>query len=158
MKNRRRLLNVDRIFQRRLLLIFFGWNLVVVLAYFVFYIVHLKSLFEENIYRAHIQVTNLTEIFAGEFFQFSLILAGVAVALLLIFYLSFKRRNKAFFYGVKRALQSRTGASAEKNFPAPTAEEFADFNSVLQDFFRGVDENIEEERKRISQLKNSINK
>ena len=156
-KNRRRTLNVDKIFQKRLLFIFLGWNLVVVLAYFAFYIVHLKNLIEENLYRAHIQISNLTEVFSGEFIQFSLILAGISMVALLIFYLSVRLRIKSFFNGIKTALQSRMGGRLENRSLVPTSEEFAGIDLVLQDFFRDVDEEIEQGQKRLSLLKKSIN-
>lgn len=157
-KNRRRTINVDKVFQKRLLFIFLGWNLLVVLAYLVFYIVHLKDLIEENLYRAHIQISNLTEVFSGEFIQFSLILAGISIAALLVFYLSVRLRIKSFFSGIKKAIQSRMGGRLENRFPVPTSEEFAEIDLVLQDFFRDVDEEIEQGQKRISLLKKSINK
>ena len=155
---RRRIFYVDKIFQKRVILFFLGWNFVVVLSNFVFYVLHLKGLVEDNLYKSHIKISNLTEAFSQDVLRFNLILAAASMIAIVIFYMFIKVRIKSFFARIKRSLQSRMGWPFEKTLPVSLKEEFADIDMVLQEFFKDVDEKTEQDKKRLSFLKGRLTK
>lgn len=155
---RRRIFYVDKIFQKRVIFFFLGWNFVVVLSNFVFYILHLKNLVEDNLYRSHIKISNLAEAFSQEVLRFNLILAAASIIAVVIFYLYIRLRIKSFFASIKRRLQSRMDRPFEKTLPVSLKEEFADIDMVLQEFFKHVDEKTEQDKKRLSFLKERLTK
>ncbi|MFC2163979.1 hypothetical protein ACFLT2_03135 [Acidobacteriota bacterium] len=153
---RRRIFYVDRIFQKRVICFFLGWNFVVVISNFVFYILHLKGLVEDNLYKSHIKIFNLAEAFSQDVLRFNLILALASIIAVVIFYLFIRFRIKSFFSRIKGNLQSRMGRPFEKTSPLSLKEEFADIDMVLQGFFKDVDEKTEQDRKRLSFLKDRL--
>ena len=155
---RRRIFYVDKIFQKRVIFFFLGWNFVVVISNFFFYILHLKGLVEDNLYRSHIKISNLTVAFSQEVLRFNVLLAAAPVIAVVIFYLFIRFRIKSFFARIKGNLQSRMGRPFEKIRPVSLKEEFADIDMVLQGFFKDVDEKTEQEKKRLSLLKERVAK
>jgi len=153
---RRRIFYVDKIFQKRVILFFLGWNFVVVLSNFVFYLLHLKSLVEDSLYRSHIKISNLAEAFSQEVIRFNLILAAATLVAVVIFYLFLRLRIKSFFSGIKQSMQSRMDQSFEKTHQVSLKEEFAGIDMVLHEFFRDVDEKTEQDKKQLSFLKKRL--
>ena len=155
-EKRRRIFYVDKIFQKRVILFFLGWNFVVVLSNFGFYVLHLKGLVEDNLYQSHIEISSLAEAFSQEVLRFNLILALASVIAVVFFYLFIRLRIKPFFAMIKKSLQSRIDRPFEKSLPVSFKEEFADIDGVLKEFFNDVDEKTEQDKKRLSSLKEKL--
>ena len=155
-EKRRRIFYVDKIFQKRVILFFLGWNFVVVLSNFGFYVLHLKGLVEDNLYQSHIEISSLAEAFSQEVLRFNLILALASVIAVVFFYLFIRLRIKPFFAMIKKSLQSRIDRPFEKSLPVSFKEEFADIDGVLKEFFNDVDEKTEQDKKRLTSLKEKL--
>jgi len=155
-EKRRRIFYVDKIFQKRVIFFFLGWNFVVVLSNFGFYLFHLKGLVEDNLYQSHIKISSLTEAFSQEVLRFNLLLAVASVIAVVFFYLFIKLRIKSFFAMIKKSLQSRRDRPFEKPLPVSFKEEFSGMDRVLQEFFNDVDEKTEQDKKRLSSLKEEL--
>jgi len=155
-EKRRRIFYVDKIFQKRVILFFLGWNFVVVLSNFGFYVLHLKGLVEDNLYQSHIEISSLAEALSQEVLRFNLILALASVIAVVFFYLFIRLRIKPFFAMIKKSLQSRMDRPFEKSLPVSFKEEFADIDGVLKEFFNDVDEKTEQDKKRLSSLKEKL--
>ncbi|MBN1223282.1 MAG: hypothetical protein JXB23_08520 [Candidatus Aminicenantes bacterium] len=153
---RRRIFYVDRVFQKKLLFFFLGWNLVVVSSNFLFYSFHLRNLVEDHLYRSHIPISNMAEIFTVEVIRFNLILAGVTTVAFIIFYVFVRSRIRSFFRKIRMSLQHRLNRGGEDIPAVSFSEEFADIDTYLQDFFKDVDKMMGQNRKRISSLKETL--
>jgi hypothetical protein len=149
---RRRIFYIDRIFQKKLLLLFLGINLGVVGANIVFYFSYLKDEVERNLYRSHIEISNINEIMAGDVVRFNILLAVVSLLLVVVFYTIKRLRLKSFFESIKEALDARREKKAAETFSPRIPERFQEIDRVLGDFFQYTDKQAEEENRRIDTL------
>lgn len=149
---RRRIFYVDRIFQKKLLMLFLGINLFVVAANIVFYFTYLKGEVERNLYRSHIEISNINEVIAGDVVQFNILLAVVSFILVVVFYSIKRLRLKSFFESIKEALDTRREKKERETFSPRFPEKFQEIDRVLGEFFQHTDKQAEEESQRIAAL------
>ena len=153
---RRRIFYVDRIFQKRVLFFFLGWNCVVVIANFVFYLGHLRSLVEDNLYRSHIKISNLAQAFLNDVLRFNVLLAAASILAVVLFYLFIRLRIRSFFSKIKGCLQSPLGRSEVETVPDSFSEEFAGIDTALREFFEAAGEKTVQFKERLSFLKEEL--
>lgn len=150
---RRRIFYVDRIFQKRLLLLFLGLNAALVTANIIYYITHLKGLVEDNMFRSHISISNISQLLAGEVLSFNLMLAGVSLLMVLVFYSLVRVNMNSFFNRVQSALDLRQQPGSVEPEALEIPEAFHKIDRVMGEFFRRVDDESREDRQRLQQLK-----
>ncbi|MCP5107058.1 MAG: hypothetical protein GY950_26975 [bacterium] len=150
---RRRIFYIDRIFQKKLLVLFLGLNVVVVIANIAFYLIYLKGAVEENLYRSHIVLSNINQLIAGDVVYFNILLAVVSLVLVVVFYSFTRLRLKSFFDKTKRMLLTRQERREEEPYTAEIPREFYEIDTVLGDFIDFTDKELAEENKRIDSLK-----
>jgi hypothetical protein len=154
MKNkRRRIFYIDRIFQKKLLLIFLGLNAAVVAANILYYLIYLKGAVEDNLYRSHIVISNINEVIAGEVINFNIMLAIISFILVVVFYSYTRLRLKSFFDKVKRMLLSRCEGRVDEAYTAGIPREFHEIDRVLGEFIARTDKELAEEQTRIDALR-----
>lgn len=153
---RRRIFYIDRIFQKKLLILFLGLNVAVVIANIVFYLVHLKGAVEDNLYRSHIVLSNINELIAGDVIYFNILLAVISLILVVMFYSFTRVRLKTFFDKVKRMLLSRWERGEGEPHTADIPREFQEIDTVLGEFIAHTDKKLAEENVRIDSLKESV--
>lgn len=154
---RRRIFYIDKIFQKKLMILFLGLNLLIVAANIVYYFTYLKGAVEDNMFRSHIVISNVTELMAGEIFRFNILLAVISIALVLILYSLTRLRLKGFFDRVKKLLASRQAGVEHTPEKVEIHEEFQEVDQVLGKFFQQTDQRLAEEKTRIEKLKERIN-
>jgi hypothetical protein len=155
---RRRIFYVDRIFQKKLLILFLGINVLIVAANILYYLTYLKGEVEKNLYRSHIEISNINEIIAGEVIRFNILLAVGAILLVLVFY-TFARLKLRFFFqrviGILTASQSRRKDEVSR---VRIPEEFQEIDRVLGEFFQSTERQLQEEDKRVQALRAALNR
>jgi uncharacterized paraquat-inducible protein A len=151
---RRRIFYIDRVFQKKLMLLFLGLNLAVVAANIAYYFIHLKGAVEENMFRSHIVISNVTDVMAGNVIRFNLLLAVVCLLLVLVFYTFTRVKLKAFFDKIQKALYSRQESTQEEPYRFKIAQEFQDIDQVLGDFLNKVDSTLDQEELKLSNIRN----
>lgn len=150
---RRRIFYIDRIFQKKLLVLFLGLNVAVVIANIAFYLVHLKGAVEDNLYRSHIVLSNINELIAGDVIDFNIMLAVISLILVVVFYSFTRVRLKTFFDKIKRMLLSRRERGEGEPYTAEIPREFQEIDTVLGEFIAFTDKTLAEDRERIDSLK-----
>ncbi|MCP5052398.1 MAG: hypothetical protein GY940_34845 [bacterium] len=156
MKNkRRRIFYIDHIFQKKLLLLFLGINLVMVAANIIYYMIHLKGALEDNLFRSHIVISNVSEVLAGEVLAFNILLAVISLVLVLILYTFTRLKLKSFFDKIKKALTSRQTQRVGEAYKFRIPEEFQEIHQVLGTFIERADEKLGDQEKRIEAIKSS---
>jgi hypothetical protein len=153
MKNkRRRIFYIDRIFQKKLLIIFLSLNAAVAAANILYYLIYLKGAVEDNLYRSHIVISNINELIAGEVIYFNIMLAIISFILVVVFYSYTRLRLKFFFDKVKRMLLSRREGRAGEAYTAEIPREFHEIDRVLGEFIAHTDKELAEEKTRIEKI------
>ncbi len=156
MKNkRRRIFYIDRVFQKKLLVLFLGINLVMVAANIIYYMIYLKGALEDNLFRSHIVISNVSDVLAGEVLEFNILLAVISLALVMIFYTVTRISLKTFFDNIKKALTSRQTQRVEQAFKLDIPEEFQEIHGVLGTFIKLTDKKLADQEKRIEAVKSS---
>lgn len=150
---RRRIFYIDRIFQKKLLILFLGLNVAVVIANIAFYLIHLKGAVEDNLYRSHIVLSNINELIAGDVVFFNIMLAVISLILVVVFYSFTRVRLKMFFDKIKRMLLSRREQREGEPYTAEIPREFQEIDTVLGEFIAFTDKELAEDRERIDSLK-----
>ena len=153
LNKRRRIFYIDRIFQKKLLILFLGLNVAVVIANIAFYLIHLKGAVEDNLYRSHIVLSNINELIAGDVVFFNIMLAVISLILVVVFYSFTRVRLKMFFDKIKRMLLSRREQREGEPYTAEIPREFYEIDTVLGEFIAYTDKELAEDRKRIDSLK-----
>lgn len=150
---RRRIFYIDKIFQKKLMLLLLGLNLGIVIANILFYGTYLKAEVERNLYRSHIELSNINEIMAGDVLKFNLLLAVVSICLVVLFYTVVRLRLKRFFHIIKQALEARRAGAETEPETLKFPEKFYEIDRVLQDFFQYTDSRAVADDRRIKALK-----
>lgn len=156
---RRRIFYIDKVFQKKLLLLFLGINGIIVIANIVFYLTYLKGKLEGNMFRSHISISNLNEILAGDVIYFNILLAVISLFLVLIFYTLVRLRLDSFCKKIKQAIFSRQEQAEDaqkEQEPLQIPEAFYEIDRVMGQFFQYTDRKLEDEEKRIASLKELI--
>lgn len=153
---RRRIFYIDKIFQKKLMILFLGVNILIVAANIVYYLTHLKDRLEENMFRSHISISNLNELLAEDVLYFNLLLAVVCGVLVLVFYSVVRLRLNAFFGKLKHILGARQKRTGEP-VPVEISREFFEIDSVMGDFIQKVDKNRSDEDQQLNAIKTNIN-
>jgi Flp pilus assembly pilin Flp len=153
---RRRIFYIDKIFQKKLMVLFLGLNVVIVAANIIYYFSYLKGSVEDNLYRSHIVLSNVSEVMAGEIIRFNILLAVVSFALVLVLYTVTRLRLKSFFGKIKKALESRQARIKKESYSFDIPEEFQEIDRVLDSFFEKTDQELAEENKQVTALKAHI--
>lgn len=150
---RRRIFYVDRIFQKRLLALFLGLNAALVIANIVYYFTHLEGVVEENMYRSHISISNISELLAGDILFFNVLLAGASLLLVLAFYSMVRLNMNSFFTRVQAALDVRQRPEPAGPSALEIPESFHKIDRVMGEFFLHVDNGFQKDRERLQELK-----
>jgi len=157
MKNKRRhIFYIDKIFQKKLMLLFLGINIAVAAANVLYYFIHLKGAVEENMFRSHIVIDNVGDAVAGDVLRFNLLLAAACLVLVLLFYSMTRFKLKTFFDKIKRTLISRQCKTETHPTHFKIAREFQDIHRVLGDFIQLVDSQRTEQENRIRRIKEKL--
>ncbi|MFA9454841.1 MAG: hypothetical protein ACERK6_13100, partial [Candidatus Aminicenantaceae bacterium] len=64
-----------------MLLLYLSLNLLIVIANLMYYSRQLRALLEANLYRSHIEISNLSEVISGTVIQFNVLLASLSLIL-----------------------------------------------------------------------------
>ncbi|MCP4217817.1 MAG: hypothetical protein GY765_24460 [bacterium] len=153
---RRHIFYIDRLFQKKLMVLFLGLNFVIVVANILYYFIHLKGAVEDNLFRSHIVIDNISQVIADDVLWFNVVVAGGTLILTMIFYFASRMRLRAFFYGTKKALSLRMGKGTKEDQPPVILKEFQEIDQVLENFFRCCDTQLEKQEKRTFTLKEQI--
>ncbi len=153
---RRRIFYIDRVFQKRLLMLFLGLNLIVVAANIVFYFTYLKGAVEANLFRSHISIGNVNEVIAGGIVDFNILLAILCFVLVILFYVFTRWKLRSFLEKVKQVLSAcrspRELVPGERLLP----RHFQEIDHVMEDFTRHVTQKSSEEELRIQKIKEAV--
>jgi hypothetical protein len=155
---RRRIFYVDKIFQKKLLVLFLGINAVIVVSNIVYYMTYLKSAVEKNLYRSHIEISNINEIMAGEVLRFNIVLAVVSLVLVLVFYSLARLKLKFFFQRVIKIVSACRKRRRDESLRISLPEEFQEIHRVLGEFIQVTTRQLQEEDERIDMLRASLEK
>ena len=150
---RRKKIYVDRVFQKRMLLLYLSLNLLIVIANLIYYSRHLRALLEANLYQSHIEISNLSEVISGTVIQFNLMLAALALILAILFYAFIRRRTRLFFNRLTEALHTRMDWTSGEWPQLDLSREFQEFDVILKEFFLAVDDRSRSDLRRISSLR-----
>jgi len=150
---RRRIFYIDKIFQKKLLMLFLGLNLLIVGANILYYFVHLKGAVEDNLFRSHIVLDNISQVLAGDVIRFNILLAVSAVVLVLLFYTLTRVRLQLFFNRTRDALTARRERTSHEAGTIKIQEEFQEIDQVLNRFFHRIDTQLEQENQKVEQIK-----
>ena len=153
---RRRIFYVDKIFQKKLLVLFLGLNVIIVISNVIYYLGHLKGAVENNLFRSHIVLSNLKEIVAGNVFYFNIFLAVVSLVLVVLFYTFARVKLRTFFRRVRSMVVTRQNKRRPEAVRIP--EEFQEIDRVLGDFIAKTDGELAEEDRRIIALKEALDR
>ncbi len=153
---RRRIFYIDKIFQKKLMVLFLGVNAVIVAANIIYYLTHLKDRLEANMFRSHISISNLNELLAGDVIRFNLLLAVVCGLLVLAFYSFVRLRLNGFFGKLQRLLASRRKYTGNPE-PMEISREFYDIDRVMGEFILNIDSRLADENKQLRGIKTNIN-
>ena len=152
---RRKRIYVDRVFQKRMLLLYLGLNLLIVIANLMYYSRHLRALLEANLYRSHLEISNLTEVISGTVIQFNVLLAALTLVLATLFYVFIRRRTRLFFNRLTEALHTRMNGTSREWPQLDLPREFQEFDVILKEFFLAVDDRSRSDLRRISSLRDA---
>ncbi len=150
---RRRIFYIDKVFQKRLLVLFLGLNLAIVAANIIYYLTHLKGVVEDNLFRSHITISNVAEVLAGDVIRFNLLLAVISFVLVLLFYSLTRVKLKTFFDRLKKALYTRQDKTVEEPYAFKVHEEFQEIDQVMGEFLELTDTKLADQEKRIDAIK-----
>ncbi len=149
---RRRIFYVDKIFQKKLLILFLGINVAIVVANIIYYLTFLKGEIERNLFRSHISISNINEVIAGDVIGFNILLTVASLIFVLVFYSLTRVKIKVFFEKIKKVLDTRQNKK-EEPFTFKVPERFYEIDKVLADFIQYTDKKHEEEEKQVASLK-----
>ena len=155
---RRRNFFVDRIFQRKILILFLGINLIILIANILFYQIYLKESLELGLADSNIVITNISELVFDMIFVFNIAITIVILVMMIAFYIYVHMRLNVFFEQVVVKLDrfgqhSSEIPEADDNIP----EEFEGFNELLSSFFRRVRDELSNESKIVQSCEELIN-
>ncbi len=149
---RRRLFYVDRRFQKKLILLLAGLNLLIVVANGAFYSLFLKSELERHTYVSHIRLSHLHDILLGEVIWFNVFLAALSIMLVGIVLVGMHLKMRRFFGKLQAAIRQRIGTPG--GAPAVRlGEGLSDSEGELEAFFHEIDRRLQAEQVRVSKLK-----
>jgi hypothetical protein len=150
---RRRRIYVDRVFQKRMILLYLGLNLLIVIANLIYYSRNLRALLEANLYRSHIEISNLTEVISENVIRFNLMLAALSLILAIVFYAFIRQRTRLFFSRLTEAMHTRMSRTSGEWPEVNLSREFQEFDVILKEFFLDVDNRSRSDLRRISSLR-----
>lgn len=139
-KNRRRIYFVDRLFQRRFIVLFLIVALLITVGNTVFYFGYLRPTVEDAMYHSHITIDNPSELVFQHAIRFTLIMAISIMLVVVVFYSILRIRLERFFlYLTERMENLMRGLGREETIHRNPGEEFQDFAPALLEFMHVVD-------------------
>ncbi len=155
---RRKKVYVDKIFQKKFLILFLTLTVMASTANILYLFLYLKKDLENNLYRSRIIISNVNEVIAGNVLLFNTAILMVMILFSILFYYMIKHRVQNFVNTLKDELRSRQESSVNPDqhtydFP----EDFSGTDRVLTDFFQFIDKRQHMEKQAGILLKNFIN-
>jgi hypothetical protein len=150
---RRHIFYVDKIFQKKLLILFLGINFVVALLNTAYYLTYLQGEVGKNLFRSHIVLSNMNEIIAKDVVLFNLILAAISLLLVIFFYVMARLKLKSFFQQVRGILTACQDRRKDIDFKTQIPEKFQEIDRVLGEFIQTADRQLADGDRQIDKLK-----
>jgi len=151
---RRRIFYIDRIFQKKLLILFLSLNVLIVLSNVIYYLTYLKGEVEDNLFRSHIVLSNINEIIVGNVIYFNIALVSVSLILAILFYTYARLKLRTFFNRVWKLIIMRQKEHRLRSVQIP--EEFQEIDQVLGKFMNKIDRELNDEDRRIAALREAF--
>jgi len=151
---RRRIFYIDRIFQKKLLILFLSLNVLIVLSNVIYYLTYLKGEVEDNLFRSHIVLSNINEIIVGNVIYFNIALVSVSLILAILFYTYARLKLRTFFNRVWKLIIMRQKEHRLRSVQIP--EEFQEIDQVLGKFMNKIDQELNDEDRRIAALREAF--
>ena len=133
-KKRRKIYFIDKIFQKKLLILFLGINIFVIAANIAFYLLYLRNEVEDNMFKSHITIDNISEVIAGNVLVFNIILGLASLVLIIIFYTIIRKNLKGFFNKISNILYSRQEKTGIAPYKCDVKEEFYEIDKTMKRF------------------------
>ncbi|MGB2906556.1 MAG: hypothetical protein WBB73_05620, partial [Candidatus Aminicenantaceae bacterium] len=121
----------------------------------MYYSRQLRALLEANLYRSHIEISNLSEVISGTVIQFNVLLAALSLILAILFYAFIRRRTRVFFIRLTEALHTRMHWTSGEWPQLDLSREFQEFDVILKEFFLAVDDRSRSDLRRIASLRDA---
>lgn len=135
--NRRRQYYIDRLFQRRFIILFLMMTLLITLGNALFYLGYLEPMLSGLMYRSHIPLENPASLLMERLVVVTLgILTGI-VLLSTAFYSVMRIRLQVFLAWLNHAVADAIRGEANRSWVCP-GEEFQDLSTTLTAFFQQV--------------------
>ena len=153
---RRKTFYIDRIFQRKFLVLFMLLCVLGTAANVGYLCTYLKDDAEANLYRARFVIANVNEIIAEHVVVFNAAVMALTAALAAFFYLLVRRRVQQVAAGIGTALEARTlhGAGTPAEPVIPT--EFEDLHGALAGFFATLDKQLQKQRSALAAVQQFV--
>ncbi|NOZ13652.1 MAG: hypothetical protein GXO69_08420 [Acidobacteria bacterium] len=158
-KNRRQIYFVDRLFQRRFILLFVIVAVLITAGNTLFYFLDLRPAVESAMYRSHITIHNPGEIVFQHAMRFSIVISISIIVIVIIFYSIMRYRLERFLrYLTLRMENLIHGIGRNETIIRHPGEEFQGLAPVLLEFMYVVDRNFERKQKIAAALRNYCQK
>ena len=138
---KRKILFIDRVFQKNMILLFLAINIVMVVSNLVYYWLTMKEVGPVDLKESGIVISNISEIIFNSILSFNVILAFILCVLIIIFYYYVHKKLNNFFSSIIEALKERE-FSSEARADFLVNSEFQDIDDVLHQFFKQTDEEL----------------
>ncbi len=138
---KRKILYIDHLFQKNMILLFIAINMVMVLSNLMYYWLTMNESAPADLKNTGIVIANFSEILFDNILSFNLVLAVILCVLIILFYFHVHRKLNLFFTSITDALRVRKSSSrARAEFLV--SSEFQGIDEVLHQFFKQTDEEL----------------
>ncbi len=139
-KNRRHIYYIDRLFQRRFIVLFLVVAVLITVGNSLFYFGYLRPAVETAMYKSHISIHNPSELVYQHAMRFALIMTTIIVVIVVAFYSILRIRLERFFRSlIKRMENLLGGIGRDDTIHQDPGKEFQDLAPVLLEFMHVVD-------------------
>ncbi len=153
-KNRRRIYYIDKLFQRRFIILFLIVAILITVGNSLFYFGYLRPAVESAMYRSHISIHNPSELVFQYAIRFTVIMTVAILVITLIFYSVLRMRLEQFLrFLTERMERLLRGIGRNDTIEQDPGEEFQGLAPVLLEFMHLVDRRFERNKKLSQALK-----